>query len=235
MNDTVVDDKISFGIYMDGTVYNLGGTYFGTPEEFKSKIQPEFLRTLPTPAATTVKAYDWIGYLTLLSDQDTIKEPLTGYDKHDNFFAKSIAWPEENGVSKDSLDAMFDYIQNTPAPTSYFVIINLYGGPGSKINNKDDNFAAYSDRGSSYIAQLYGFKENAGGESIPYINGLTNAITSAAPDTPFGAYLNYVDPSLDAATAHKLYYGEELYNRLLAVKKQVDPQSVFWNPQAIGV
>jgi FAD/FMN-containing dehydrogenase len=66
------------------------------------------------------------------------------------------------------------------------------------------------------------------------INGLHKAITSAAPKTKFGAYLNYVDPSLDAKTAHELYYGEELYKRILKVKNDVDPNKVFWNPQAIG-
>lgn len=114
------------------------------------------------------------------------------------------------------------------------MIINLYGGPGSQINTKDTNFAAYNDRDSLWVFQLYGFKEGAGDESIPFIQGLTDSITSAAPQTHFGAYLNYVDPSLDAETAHKLYYGEDLYNRLVVQKEKYDPQEVFWNPQAIG-
>ena len=106
------------------------------------------------------------------------------------------------------------------APTNYFVITNLYGGPGSKINNKNTNFAAYSERDSIFVSQLYGFGPN-GNVSVPFINGLHKAITSAAPNTKFGAYLNYVDPSLDAKTAHELYYGEELYKRILKVKNKI--------------
>lgn len=90
-NPSYVDSRISFGIYLDGTeTYNLGGTFFGSVDEFNTKIKPEFLRSIPTPQKVTVQAYNWIDYLTLLSDKTTIKEPLTGYDEHDTFFAKSI-------------------------------------------------------------------------------------------------------------------------------------------------
>ena len=70
--------------------------------------------------------------------------------------------------------------------------------------------------------------------TTPFIDGLSDALTSAQPQTSFGAYLNYVDPSLSPETAHELYYGSDLYSRLLAIKKEVDPFDVFWNPQAIG-
>jgi FAD/FMN-containing dehydrogenase len=80
------------------------------------------------------------------------------------------------------------------------------------------------------VIQNYGYT----GNSVNWINGLNDAVTQAQPQTEFGAYLNYVDPSLSAAEAHRLYYGEELYARLLALKRSVDPQGVFWNPHAIG-
>lgn len=70
--------------------------------------------------------------------------------------------------------------------------------------------------------------------TTPFIDGLSDALTSAQPQTSFGAYLNYVDPSLSPEIAHELYYGSDLYSRLLAIKKEVDPSDVFWNPQAIG-
>jgi FAD/FMN-containing dehydrogenase len=66
------------------------------------------------------------------------------------------------------------------------------------------------------------------------MESLQAAVIGAQPQTTFGAYLNYVDPSYDAATAHKVYYGDALYARLAALKKKVDPKSTFWNPQAIG-
>lgn len=228
-NASVVDNKISFGIYIDnyGT-YSLSGAYFGTVDEFNTKVKPELLRTLPTPTSATVKAYSWYDYLVLVSGKNQIKEPLTGYDEHENFFAKSITVPESSGLTKDALGAWFDYIKG--ATTEYYTIVNLYGGPGSAINSKDTTFAAYSDRDSLWVFQNYGYTTS----STNFINGLNNAIIKAQPQTNFGAYLNYVDPSYDAATAHKLYYGDALYAKLLELKKKVDPNSVFWNPQAIG-
>lgn len=67
-----------------------------------------------------------------------------------------------------------------------------------------------------------------------FVDGLNNALISAQPETTFGAYINYVDPSLTAAQAHSLYYDAPTYARLAAIKKVVDPKQVFWNPQAIG-
>jgi hypothetical protein len=90
-NDSVIDNRISFGIYLDGvSAYNLGGTFFGSVDEFNSKIKPEILRSVPTPGKIVVESYDWIGYLKLMSDRDAIIEPLTGYDEHDTFFAKYV-------------------------------------------------------------------------------------------------------------------------------------------------
>ncbi|KAF2688965.1 Glucooligosaccharide oxidase [Lentithecium fluviatile CBS 122367] len=234
-NASVVDNRISYGIYLDGiAAYNLGGTFFGSPEEFNSTIMPELLRSIPAPGKIIVQAYEWIPYLKLMSDRDAIEEPLTGYDEHDTFFAKSITVPESEGLARSTLDAFYDYI-STPAPTEYFVIINLYGGPGSAINMKDTDFAAYADRDSLWVFQNYGHGDTIREQgSIDFVNGINEAIIEAQPDTHFGAYLNYVDPSYDAETAHELYYGEALYAKLDELKAKYDPKHIFWNPQSIG-
>lgn len=54
------------------------------------------------------------------------------------------------------------------------------------------------------------------------------------PGTAFGGYLNYVDPELSAAQAHGLYYSERAYDRLVGIKKVVDPDDLFYNPQGVG-
>ncbi|KAJ4289799.1 hypothetical protein N0V90_011130 [Kalmusia sp. IMI 367209] len=229
-NATVVDNRISYGIYLDGVAtYNLGGTFFGTPEEFNATIKPELLRSAATPTKETVESYEWIPYLILMSDKTDIKEPLTGYDEHDTFFAKSITVPEPEGLTATTLDNFYDYISKG-APYDYFVIINLYGGPGSAINTKDTTFAAYKDRDSLWVFQNYGIKPT----TLDFINGINDVIIESQPDTEFGAYLNYVDPSYSAKEAHELYYGDEVYSRLATLKKKYDPKQTFWMPQAIG-
>lgn len=228
-NASVIDNKISFGIYLDfDGIYSLSGAYFGTVAEFNSKVKPELLRTLPsnTPTVESMAYYD---YLLKVSGGTTLKTPLTGHVEHDDFFAKSLTVPESSGLTANTLNIFYNYL-NTANGVKYYIIINLYGGPGSAINSKDTNFAAYNDRDSLWVLQNYGLT----GNSVDFINGLNSAIIKAQPQTKFGAYLNYVDPSYDAATAHKLYYGDAVYARLAALKKQVDPKSVFWHPQAIG-
>ena len=191
---------------------------------------PEFLRGTAPPTKIVVQKYEWIPYLILMSDKTDIKEPLTGYDEHDTFFAKSITVPESKGLTATTLNNFWDYIAK-PAPYSWFTIINLYGGPGSAINTKNTTFAAYNDRDSLWVFQNYGTKPT----TLDYINGINDVIIKSQPDTHFGAYLNYVDPTYSAKEAHELYYGEAVYSKLATLKKQYDPKQVFWMPQAIGV
>lgn len=230
-NASVVDSRISFGVYLDNAgTFSLSGFFSGTVDEFNSKMLPEFLRNMPPAGPPTVKSYSWYDYLVLLGGKDSIKEPTTGYAEHDTFFAKSLTVPEADGLSAAALNAYYDYIR--AGSVNFYSIINLYGGPGSAINSKNTDFAAYSDRDSLWVFQNYG--EGAGADVVSYMNGMNDAIVKAQPGTKFGAYLNYVDPSYNAATAHKMYYGDKVYARLAALKKVVDPGNVFWNPQSIG-
>lgn len=236
-NSSVVDRNLGFGMYMDGGGFSISGTYFGTQADFQNKIAPELLRGLPTPSSSSVKALGWIDSLTALGGEGTLTTPTTGYDAHDNFFAKSVVVPQTTPLTLDALKSYFNYMITSNPPTSWYSIINLYGGPDSQINTKDTSFAAYSDRGAIWVAQHYAF--TSAGSTLPsgtedWVAGLNDAMESAMPNTDFTAYLNYVDPSLSAAEAHDLYYGDSVYPRLASIKSQVDPQNVFWNPQAIG-
>ncbi|KAF1992405.1 Glucooligosaccharide oxidase [Aulographum hederae CBS 113979] len=235
-NSTVVDSNLGFGMYLDGQVLLLRGSYFGDLDHFNSVIAAELLRGLPTPSTSMVNKHTYLESLELLAG-GSLSVPAHGYDLHDNFFAKSITVPEHAPLTRENLVSYFSYIiakgVNPPAP--WFSILNLYGGPGSKINAKDLDFAAYSDRKSLWVFQHYVFKEEnqtaLPQEGMDFITGLSQAVTQNRTD--FGAYLNYVDPSLSAEEAYQLYYGQELYDRLVEIKRLVDPYNLFWNPQTI--
>ncbi|SLM33671.1 glucooligosaccharide oxidase [Lasallia pustulata] len=185
-NASVIDRKIGFGTYLDGQGFSIGGTYLGTLDDFNNKIAPELLRGLPTPSSKSVQAVDWIKSLTMLAGQ-SLQQPLTNYNAHDNFFAKSITSPESAPLTREALTSYFNYIiQNGVNPPSpWFSIINLYGGPDSQINNKDINFAAYSDRSSLWVFQHYGYAAQTASPfpsgTTPFIDGLSDALTSAQP------------------------------------------------------
>ena len=237
-NASVVDRKLGFGMYMDGQGFSVSGTYFGDQNTFTTKIAPELLRTLPTPSSSSIKSVGWIQSLTLLDGSSSIITPVHGYSAHDNFYAKSVTVPESSPLTAAALTSYFTYIKNQGVnpPAPWFSIINLYGGADSQINTKDVNFAAYSDRGSLWVAQHYGFTDlgtTFPGAATTFVNGLNTAMTSQMPGTQFGAYLNYVDPGLSATDAHNLYYGSSLYAKLKTIKTTVDPGNVFANPQSI--
>jgi hypothetical protein len=229
-------------MFITGTAFNINGMFFGSLDEFNGKIAPELLRGLPTPATSNVTQYDWIGGLTAIAGSD-LKTPITGYDLHDTFFAKSIVTPESTPLSRAAMESFFNYALTTGRNTNFpwFSIINLYGGPDSRINNLPPQYppAAYAHRDSLWVFQNYGFTSNSRPPYVeditPFVEGLNAAVIQAQPEADFDAYLNYVDPSLSAEEAHEQYYGQDLYARLLRLKREVDPKQVFWNPQAIGV
>lgn len=70
--------------------------------------------------------------------------------------------------------------------------------------------------------------------AIDFVSGLNSAMENAMSGTAFGGYLNYVDPELNAAQAHGLYYNKKVYDRLVGIKRVVDPDNLFYNPQSVG-
>ncbi|MCJ1439512.1 hypothetical protein MMC27_008906 [Xylographa pallens] len=243
LNSTVVDQDIGFGVHIDGSDFSISGIYFGSLDTFNNVIAPELLRSIPAPNFEQVQEVDWITaleYQATGGSATSLSEPLTDYNAHDDFFAKSLVSPESDPLTSDALTSYFDYIiaNGVGAPNPWFSIINLYGGAGSQINIQDPSSSAYADRSSLWVFQHYGFTGNTGSafpSAIePFVTGLNDAIPNAQPQTAFTAYLNYVDPSYTAAEAHTLYYGDAVYAKLLALKQVYDPAMVFWNPQAIG-
>ena len=241
LNDSIIDGKLAFGVHLDGQSFSITGTYLGDETTFNEIIAPALLAGLPsTTTATSIQSVDWLTSLTLLASPQPLYQSTTNYNLHDDFFAKSIAVPSSSPLTADALTSYFTYIiQNgIDPPTPWFANIDLVGGPSSAINAIPVDASAYSDRTALWVLQHYGYTGNSGSQfpttELDFVAGLSDALTSAMPGTSFGAYLNYVDPSLTAAEAHAVYYGEETYEKLVGIKQMVDPGDVFWNPQSIG-
>lgn len=137
-NASFIDRKISFGLYLDGTVFNIAGMYFGDASYFNNTILPELFKAVPYAKPNPgVQDVDWIKSMTLLDGSDSIAQPVdrASYKQHSNFFAKSLTIPEESPLTDAAIGSFFDYIKEKGVnpPNPWFSIINLYGGPDSQI------------------------------------------------------------------------------------------------------
>lgn len=205
---------------------------------FTTSVLPAMVAGFPN-ATLKVQNFGWIEALTVVGDPDPLAQPLGHlYTAHDTFYAKSVVTKENAPLTPAAWRSYADWIAAHQGQGPWFSINNLYGGPGSAVNAVAVGVSAYSDREALWVFQNYG--STASGlppwdpQLTVLVDGLNEAITSEQPGGNFTAYLNYVDPDLAAADAHRQYYGVDTYHKLVALKIRYDPASVFWNPQAIG-
>jgi hypothetical protein len=96
---------------------------------------------------------------------------------------------------------------------------------------------SYAHRNSIYEWQLVdavsdGIYPNDVG--IAWLNPFVSDIEAAEPNITFGMYYNYADPTLGGGKAAGHRYWLQHYDRLVKIKKGVDPGLLFLNPQTVG-
>ncbi|KAI1411529.1 putative glucooligosaccharide oxidase [Hypoxylon sp. FL1857] len=233
-NASVVDRWLGLNLTLASDYFAIGGTYLGLRSNFEDAVLSVLTAGLQEKAEIEIKELDWLPSLKMLNQGQDIS--ISGeYSEHSNFFAKSVVVPEP-GFTEEALTSFFTYLldQGARAPVSYFILVDLYGGADSQINNKDLSFSAFAHRDALWVIQLYGYVDDDKvfpPEGLDFVNGLANSMTQHLPR--HGAYSNYSDPSLTREEAHKLYYGEELYKTLKELKQKWDPDNIFANPQSI--
>ena len=153
---------------------------------------------------------------------------------------RSVVTQEAEPLTQQAVQSFFNYALSNgrSGQFGWYSIIDLYGGADSQVNAHSPDESAYSHRSSLWVLQNYGRTSNSqlpvNPAMIPYIQGLSGALTDSESNGDFASYLNYVDPTYSASQAHQLYYGAGTYDKLAALKQTYDPNKVYWNPQAIG-
>jgi hypothetical protein len=219
------------------------GVYYGPLSDFHSLFEP-FVQELPVqPSNTDVRQLGYLDSLQVLAAPQDLYNTQKAPEYRDEFFAKSIMTPQEQLLTEEAVGNLFDYLyaKGKRSDTKWFVQSDLYGGKTSFVNSIPLSSTAFAIRSSLLSFQLYAssstYRPPFPTDGVDFVNGMVMALESKMPDTDFGGYVNYVDPTLSSSEWKRRYYrGEdsEHYQRLLSIKRRYDPSNVFTFPQAIG-
>ncbi|KAJ7761113.1 FAD-binding domain-containing protein [Mycena metata] len=219
-------------VFQGGRVVELGGYYMGSTADFKG-IFNSLLRETGPPNDTYVQERSWIAALVEVnggSPLSTKGQP----DTHATFFAKSLVVPTASPLTNSSLSELAKSFAKTKIPStlSWFIQFELWGGGDSVISSIPTTATAYPHRAHLWTIQFYAYSNTTWpSEGTIFVNGLVSTITDNTKGTKFGAYANYLDPTL-TAWREKYYAGN--YARLANLQEQIDPNGVFMKAQNIG-
>ncbi|KAJ5673996.1 FAD linked oxidase N-terminal [Penicillium macrosclerotiorum] len=197
------------------------GTFFGTEEEYESL---DIGSQWPGVNGSAVVFQDWLGLVGDWAEEAALE---LGGGIASNFYSKSTAWTPDNLMTSETIDQLFDYIDSADKGTLiWFLLFDFQGG---YTNDIPTDATAYAHRDvliwlQSYSINLLGPVSQT---QIEYLEQVNNLVTN--DKAPYAAYPGYVDPLM--AAGPEAYWGSNLL-RLQQIKKEIDPQNVFKNPQS---
>ena len=111
----------------------------------------------------------------------------------------------------------------------------MHGGKNSAVAQVASDATAYAHRDKLFLVQFY--DSVSSGAAFPddgytLLHGWVDAVTAPLAPSDWGMYINYVDPTLDRATALQNYYGDHL-SQLQSLKAKYDPSELFYYPLSI--
>lgn len=120
-----------------------------------------------------------------------------------------------------------DYISNAPSPDSFAVWTHA----GGAVSKKSPADTAFPHRTARFIPQVKAIwdsdKPGDARKNVTWAHEFFEELGNHAR----GAYVNYIDPLLH--NWHEMYYRDN-YQRLLDIKKKVDPDNILSFQQSIG-
>ncbi|KAK0657882.1 hypothetical protein B0T16DRAFT_425942 [Cercophora newfieldiana] len=208
------------------------GLYYGTDAEMRAAIAPLLATAAPLGGITESHTVGWLDAAVHYSFSETI-DWITP-SPNEIFFAKSVTL---KGLSGKSAKNFVDYWWNNATQITdrgWWFQLDMHGGAHSTIAATSNEASAYAHRDKLYIIQFYDRIDNGtyAPEWKSFLNGWVDTVTKPLKEKDWGMYINYADPTLDRATAQKLYYGSNL-RRLQRLKAKYDPTELFYYPQSI--
>lgn len=220
ISDPDLDRRFGSEIVM----YELGlvitATFYGTQDEFNATGIPDKI-----PAGKISVLVDgWMGAVA----QQAEDAALYLSDIRSAFTSRSLAFREDELLSRSEIDSMMSYLDDTSSGTLlWFLIFDVTGGA---INDIAMNATAYSHRDKIMFCQGYGIGVPTLSQTTKdFMSGIITNIQNSSAET-LTTYPGYVDPALN--NAQESYWGPNL-DRLGQIKVQWDPSDLFHNPQSV--
>ncbi|KAF2205787.1 FAD-binding domain-containing protein [Delitschia confertaspora ATCC 74209] len=214
-----------------GNAYStqLQGLYHGNSSQLQAAIQP-LMSSLGTSLSS--RQTDWIGGFTAYSNGQTV-DVSHPYNIQETFFSKSLT---TTALNNTAMTSAVNYWLSTAKSTSrdWYIIIDMHGGKNSYISSVPKNESSYAHRDALFLYEFYDrvYSGSYPSNGFSFLNGWVNAFTSKLDASQWGMYINYADPTMSRKEAQDVYYRGNL-GRLQSIKAAMDPEEVFYFPQAI--
>ncbi|KAL2268001.1 hypothetical protein VTJ83DRAFT_2847 [Remersonia thermophila] len=220
----------------NGFQMQLQGLYHGNAAGMRAALAPLLPRLGTGINATGVREYDWMGGFKhySYSNEIDVRRP---HRQAETFYAKSLV---TGALPEKVLERVAEYWVTKPRSLgmgrSWYILIDMYGGPNSAITQVPKDETSYAYRDPKKHLFLYQFNDGIFFGQYPangfeFLDGWVRTFTEGLGQD-WGMYINYADPRLGRSEAQEVYYRESL-PRLRQLKKQFDPNELFYYPQAI--
>jgi FAD/FMN-containing dehydrogenase len=142
------------------------------------------------------------------------------FPKGSRAYWKNVAFDR---LDEEVIDVLVGFSPKLNRPGTGFDIY-LLGGEFARVREES---TAFPNRSSRFWLNIYGtWQDPAGDESL--IAFVRESYASMKPFAAQGEYVNFTAADLDrAAETTRRAYGEEKYQRLVALKDQYDPHNLF--------
>lgn len=223
----VSDPNLSRNLYAQVTLCQIGmivsGTYFGSQDEFDALGLNSIF---PKHKANIVYIEDWLALVANWTEDVGLH--IVGGARC-AFYSKCLAYKTAYPMPDKCVDDLFKYLDTADKGTLlWFLNFELQGGA---TNDIPSDATAYAHRDVLYYSESFGIDIGRVTKTTrSFITGINNVITSNMPREKFGSYPGYVDPEL--RNGQQSYWGPNL-PRLERIKREIDPEDVFHNPQSV--
>ena len=198
------------------------GTFYGSEEEYEKTGIPDMI---PSGGKADVKLLGWMGSLAHQAELAGLHLAAVSTP----FASRSLAFAENDLLSNDTIDSLFEYIDEADKGSLIWTIIwNSEGGAMGDF--AEGNSYPHRDKVMMYQSYVVGIP-SVSDATIDFVEGLQERIRDGAPDAKT-TYAGYIDPTLDRDAANQFYWGEHV-DKLRDIKKKWDPKNRFSNPQSI--